>query len=54
MCVCVCVCVCVCILSYLQVPWEAEDGTGPLELEVQIVVSCPIGVMGTRESSQVL
>lgn len=40
------VCVCVC-----SAPQRPEDGVGSLDLELEVVVNCPVWVLGTEQSS---
>ena len=39
-----CVCVGGVAYRYVSVSWKVEEGLGPLELELQIVVSYPVDV----------
>ena len=51
MCVCVCVCVCVLVLAYAMyvcVSGGQKSVLDPLELEFQVVMSCPMWMLGTE------
>lgn len=44
---CLCVCVCICLLPHAQERlWRPERAVGPLKLELQVPVSCPMWVLG--------
>ena len=55
---CLCVCVCICLLPHAQERlWRPERAVGPLKLELQVPVSCPMWVLGNcsqdlRQSSR--
>lgn len=44
------VCLCVCV-SCVGCPWRPEDGTGFLELVLQMIVSCLTWVLGGEPRS---
>jgi hypothetical protein len=47
MCICFCVCLWLYVI-YVYASGKPDEATGPLELELQVVLSCPVLVLGTE------